>query len=70
MDSTQDDGLLGYPIAQGVDLQGLMCQLATHYLRGAMALTGGNKTRAAELLGLPSYQTLTNWLAKYGLTDK
>ena len=27
----------------------------------------GNKTEAARLLGLPSYQTLTNWLKKYGL---
>jgi len=25
----------------------------------------GSKTRAAELVGLPSYQTLSNWLAKY-----
>jgi hypothetical protein len=25
----------------------------------------GNKSRAAELVGLPSYQALTNWLAKY-----
>ena len=25
----------------------------------------GNKTKAAELVGLPSYQTLTNWLARY-----
>ena len=26
---------------------------------------GGNKTRAAELIGLPSYQTLTNWMKGY-----
>ena len=25
----------------------------------------GNKTKAAELVGLPSYQTLTNWLKTY-----
>jgi DNA-binding protein Fis len=25
----------------------------------------GNKTKAAELVGLPSYQTLTNWLTRY-----
>lgn len=68
--SSQGDNLLGYPVAQGVDLPDLMRQLATHYLRGAMTLTGGNKTRAAELLGLSSYQTLTNWLTKYGLTDE
>ncbi len=41
-------------IAQGVDLPDLVRQLATHYLQGAMTLTGGNKTRAAELLDLSS----------------
>ena len=25
----------------------------------------GNKTRAAELVGLPSYQTFTNWMNRY-----
>lgn len=29
-------------------------------------VTDGNKTQAAALLGLPSYQTLTNWLKKHG----
>jgi len=28
----------------------------------------GNKSKAAELVGLSSYQTLTNWLEKYGLS--
>ena len=26
-----------------------------------------NKTRAAELVGLASYQTFTNWLSKHGV---
>lgn len=30
-----------------------------------MADAHGNKTKAAELVGLPSYQTLSNWLEKY-----
>jgi DNA-binding protein Fis len=29
----------------------------------------GNKTKAAELVGAPSYQTLTNWLDKYEVTS-
>jgi DNA-binding NtrC family response regulator len=58
-------GLLDHPIEKGVDLPGLMRRLACHYLDAAMTLSGGNKTRAADLLGLPSYQTLTNWLKKY-----
>jgi DNA-binding protein Fis len=28
---------------------------------------GGNKSRAAKLLGLPNYQTLTNWLKRHGV---
>jgi hypothetical protein len=27
----------------------------------------GNKSKAAELLGLASYQTLNNWMNKYGV---
>ena len=32
-----------------------------------MRLTGGNKTRAARLLGFGNPTTLTNWLKKHGL---
>jgi len=63
------DGLLDRPIESGVDLPELMRRLASHYLDGAMTLTGGNKTKAAKLLGLASYQTLTNWLDKYRPPD-
>jgi DNA-binding protein Fis len=30
-----------------------------------MVETNGNKTKAATLVGLASYQTLTNWLRIY-----
>lgn len=63
------ESLLGLAVENGVDLPDLMRQLATHYLQSAMALTGGNKTRAAELLSLSSYQTLNNWMRKYGMAD-
>lgn len=59
--------IVGLPIEEGVQLESLMCQVARHYLKIAMVHTHGNKTRAAELLGLGSYQTLTNWIEKYGL---
>jgi transcriptional regulator with PAS, ATPase and Fis domain len=39
--------------------------VARHYLERALAEAGGNKTKAASLVGLPSYQTLTNWLKRY-----
>ncbi|MNH16110.1 acetoacetate metabolism regulatory protein AtoC [compost metagenome] len=52
-------------VSQGVDLQGIISELANGYLRKALALTGRNKTRAASLLGLKSQQTLSNWMEKY-----
>ena len=39
---------------------------AKHYLGRALDESGGNKTKAAELTGLPSYQTFANWMTKYG----
>ena len=64
------DELLDLSTAAGVDLPNLMRRLASHYLAEAMALTGGNKTKAAKLLGLASHQTLSNWLDKYGPADR
>lgn len=59
------DGVLNQSLAQGLDLQSIISEVATHYLRRAMQAAHGNKSKAAELVGLPSYQTLTNWLRKY-----
>ena len=39
-----------------------------HIIR-VLESVGGNKTRAAKLVGLPNYQTLTNWLEKYGVKE-
>lgn len=61
------DAVLGRALEPGVDLPELMAEVARHYLSRAMAAAHGNKTRAAVLLGLPSYQTLANWLEKYGV---
>jgi DNA-binding NtrC family response regulator len=59
--------ILDKPLGNGLDLQQIIADVARHYLVRAMKEAHGNKTRAAELLGLPSYQTLTNWLTKYGV---
>lgn len=58
--------LLGRPLGDGLALPALVAELARHYLERALDEAGGNKTRAAELVGLPSYQTFSNWLKRYG----
>ena len=59
--------ILNQPLGEGINLPEIMKTVAVHYLERGLAETHGNKTKAAEILGLPSYQTLTNWLKKYGL---
>ncbi|MCK8601986.1 sigma-54 interaction domain-containing protein [Desulfoferrobacter suflitae] len=59
--------VMGYRVEDGLNLQELMAQVARHYLSQALEKTHGNKTKAAELLSLPNYQTFTNWLTKYNV---
>ena len=61
--------VLDRALGNGFNLPDLLAHVARHYLTRAMQEAGDNKTRAAELVGLASYQTLTNWLSKYGVTQ-
>ncbi len=61
------DQILNRPLGPGIDLPEIMKTVAVHYLQRGLDENHGNKTKAAKALGLPSYQTLTNWLKKYGL---
>lgn len=63
----KDDMVLNQPIGEGIDLPAIMKTVAVHYLERGLEQTHGNKTKTAKILGLPSYQTLTNWLKRYGL---
>lgn len=63
----QAETVLGRSLEQGVPLPDIIADVARHYLERAMAHTHGNKTEAARLLGLGSYQTLGNWLQKYNV---
>ena len=67
MVNSQNDKLLDRPIGDGVNLPQLIEILSQHYLKRALDEAGGNKTKAAKLVGLPNYQTFSNWLKKYGL---
>jgi DNA-binding NtrC family response regulator len=61
--------VLGRPLGGGLSLPELLKEVARSYLQRAMDEARGNKTKAAELVGLPSYQTLTNWLEKYDVLN-
>ena len=57
--------VLGRALDQTISLPDIIGDVARHYLERAMAQTHGNKSEAARLLGIGSYQTLSNWLQKY-----
>ena len=65
---SREDSLLDMPIKDGVNLTELMGKIAQHYLKRALDEANGNKTKAARMVGLPNYQTFTNWMQKYKLT--
>lgn len=65
--SPKAETVLGRPLDQSISLPEIIGDVARHYLERAMAQTHGNKSEAARLLGLGSYQTLSNWLQKYGV---
>jgi len=64
-----EEGILGRELGEDLKLKELLDTVARHYLERAMKEAGGNKSKAAELVGLPSYQTLTNWLERYGVKE-
>jgi transcriptional regulator with PAS, ATPase and Fis domain len=61
--------VLGAALGKGFNLNETLGLVARHYLKRALDESGGNKTMTAQLLGLPSYQTLSNWLKKYGVEE-
>lgn len=54
--------ILGRPLGEGLNLPELLDEVARHYLVRAMDEAEDNKTKAAKLVGLPSQQTMSNWL--------
>jgi transcriptional regulator with PAS, ATPase and Fis domain len=67
VDLQTSEHVLNRSIVEGFSIQEVMSEVARHYLQRGMDEGGANKSKAAKLLGLPNYQTLTNWLKKYGL---
>ena len=59
--------IMNLPIGNGFNINELISRIARHYLEKSLEKSGGNKSKATELLGLPNYQTFSNWCKKYGL---
>jgi DNA-binding NtrC family response regulator len=67
METHAAENILNRPLDESLDLSGLMGHVARHYLERALAESGGNLTKTAQVLGLGSYQTLKNWMKRYGV---
>ncbi len=51
-------------IGNGLDIQQVLESVRKKYIILALKKSAGNKKEAAVLLGLPNYQTLSNWMEK------
>ena len=63
------DAILNRNLGNDLDLSELLAEVARHYLARAYQETDGNKSAACQLVGLPNYQTFTNWMKKYGVQE-
>lgn len=63
------DTILERPFSPDFELSAVLAEVARHYIERALEDSAGVKTAAAKLLGMGSYQTLNNWMKKYGVED-
>lgn len=61
------EGVLEQDVTQGIDINEIISSVCRHYIEQALTVSNGSKSKAAELLGLKNYQTLSNWMEKYGI---
>jgi DNA-binding NtrC family response regulator len=61
------ESILGRSLENGIKITEIVDEVIIHYLRRGLERNNGNKTKTARTLGLSNYQTLTNWLKKYGI---
>lgn len=64
----RSSGIMTQDISQGIDLKEIVDNVARHYIPLALDAAQGKKTRAAQLLGLNNYQTLSNWMEKLDIS--
>jgi DNA-binding NtrC family response regulator len=59
------ENILNRALGNSFSLTDVISDVAHHYLKRAGIEARGNKTLMTKLVGLPNYQTLSNWLKKY-----
>ena len=66
----RQNNILKQPFNSDFDLHKIIGEVVKSYIPKALDISKGNKSKAADLLGLPSHQTLTNWIQRYEVTHK
>ncbi|MGZ8160814.1 MAG: AAA-type ATPase lid domain-containing protein [Methylobacter sp.] len=64
---SQENGLP--EVGEGIDIQAVLDEIKRKYINQALKQVAGNKKKATKLLGLPNYETLTNWMDKLGMEE-
>ena len=64
-----DEVVLNRSLGNGFRLPDVIAEVARHYLKRAFVESKGNKTKIASLIGLPNYQTVSNWMKKYSMEE-
>ena len=59
--------ILNRPVGGAFNITEVMSTVAKHYIEKALKEANGKKSKAAKLIGLPTYQTLGNWMKKYNV---
>jgi len=61
--------ILERPLGGDFDINTVIDEVKRHYLTRALEAAAGNKSKAAELIGVANYQTLTNWMGRLGIGE-
>ena len=54
------------PMGENFNLNDVIGEVAMHYIMESLEICNGKKSKAAKMLGFSNYQTLSNWMKKYG----
>jgi transcriptional regulator with PAS, ATPase and Fis domain len=65
-----EESILNRPLGDNFSLPNVIAEVVQHYLSRALEKSGQNKTKAANLVGLPNYQTFDNWMGKYQVVSQ